>query len=559
VICVSCQAENDDRADTCSRCGATLLSVPRGTLVAGRYEVLSPLGRGGMGMVYKALDRELDETVAIKVLRAELADSPEIARRFRSEIKLARKISHRNVCRIHEYGRDGDLSFIVMEYVQGVDLKRILKEKGGLAPRDAFDVGMQVAHGLEAIHDAGVVHRDLKTTNIMRDAKGVVKLMDFGIAKSYETEGASGATAVGLIVGTPEYMSPEQARGEKLDARSDLYALGIVLFELFTGDVPFHGDTPIATIFKHVQDPPPLDGPRGARLPRAIVPVVAKALSKSREDRFGSAVELADALRQARAATFPEMGETPQPFPTIAGTSALPRPVAATPTPTPAPTPIPHSTPAPMPTAGHKAPPPAARAPVRRPAPPRPTLPWLAAPILLIVVGIVVAAFLLFRPNPVTPSPSPQPTAGAATSPSPTSSPLEVTGTAVAGPGIAASPTPSLAGPSPRVQEPSPTPVATRPSPSPSGRRAEVVSPPPPSPTVEAKGSLQLLVRPWGEVSVDGVNVGTTPLRPVTLTAGVHQVRLAHPDYQAVQRKVMIRPGETTRLEVDFSSDSSPK
>jgi serine/threonine protein kinase len=498
------------------------------------------------------------------MLHRGFSSDPEVAQRFHREAKAASRLNHANSIAVLDFGQaeDGTL-FMAMEYLAGRDLARVIAEEFPLPEARIVRIGAQILSALGEAHARGIIHRDLKPENVMierrRDEPDFVKVLDFGIAKITAGADEPKLTAIGLVCGTPEYMSPEQARGEKLDARSDLYALGIVLFELFTGDVPFHGDTPIATIFKHVQDPPPLDGPRGARLPRAIVPVVAKALSKSREDRFGSAVELADALRQARAATFPEMGETPQPFPTIAGTSALPRPVAAMPTPTPAPTPIPHSTPAPMPTAGHKAPPPAARVPVRRPAPPRPTLPWLAAPILLIVVGIVVAAFLLFRPNPVTPSPSPQPTAGAATSPSPASSPLEVTGTAVAGPGIAASPTPSLAGPSPRVQEPSPTPVATRPSPSPSGRRVEVVPPPPPSPTVEAKGSLQLLVRPWGEVSVDGVNVGTTPLRPVTLTAGVHQVRLAHPDYQAVQRKVMIRPGETTRLEVDFSSDSSPK
>src|SRR5512140_2854663 len=181
--CPSCDAELRADADTCFGCGKNLYALTRGTLLSGRYAILDALGRGGMGVVYKAHDRELDETVALKVLRAEIAQSSEVARRFRNEIRLARRVRHRNVCAIHEYGQHEHLRFIVMEFVAGVDYRQILRAEGPLPAVAALEVAAQVTAGLEAIHEAGIVHRDLKTTNLMRDARGVVRLMDFGIAK----------------------------------------------------------------------------------------------------------------------------------------------------------------------------------------------------------------------------------------------------------------------------------------------------------------------------------------------------------------------------------------
>ena len=303
MICPSCKAPNDDQAEACFTCGRALSALTHGAIIAGRYEVLSHLGRGGMGMVYKAHDRMLDETVAIKVLRAEFANTPEMGQRFRHEIKLARKVSHRNVCRIHEYGEDAGIRYISMEYVEGTDLRQLARERGGcLGHEEGFDVAIQTADGLQAIHDVGIVHRDLKATNIMRDSRGLVRLMDFGIAKieSAERTTATGLTSAGQIMGTPEYMSPEQCLGEKLDHRSDIYALGIVIYEMFAGNVPFRGDTPVATLFKHIQDPVPFEGALAAHIPLAAVPVLRRALAKNRADRFSSASAAADALRRAQ-------------------------------------------------------------------------------------------------------------------------------------------------------------------------------------------------------------------------------------------------------------------
>jgi serine/threonine protein kinase len=276
------------------------MGLGTGALFASRFEILGALGRGGMGMVYRAWDRELGETVAIKVLRPDVAgDSRRVERRFRSEIRLARRVRHRNVCSMYGDGEDGGLRYICMELIEGENLARLARSRHGLPEEDAWDVVLQVADGLRAIHRAGVLHRDLKTANLMRDRDRVVRVMDFGIAKHHVGgTGAQTVTATGALMGTPEYMSPEQLRGEATGFRSDLYSFGIVIYELFTGSLPFRGDTPVATILRQLQDPPNLDVPR---LPPALRPVLRRALAKDPEGRFATADEMRDALRSARA------------------------------------------------------------------------------------------------------------------------------------------------------------------------------------------------------------------------------------------------------------------
>jgi len=256
-----------------------------------------------MGMVYKAFDRELGETVAIKVLRPDVArESGRVEQRFRSEIRLARRVRHRNVCSVYGDGEDRGLLYICMEHVEGENLARAAREAGGLPTEAAWSTTLQVAEGLRAIHEVGVVHRDLKTANLMRDQKGVVRVMDFGIAKQCGAPGGVTVTATGTLMGTPEYMSPEQLRGDDVDFRTDLYSLGVVTYELFTGMLPFQGDTPVATIVRQLHDPPFLDVPA---LPGPLRPVLARALAKDPDDRYPSADDMRRALEGACEAHVP--------------------------------------------------------------------------------------------------------------------------------------------------------------------------------------------------------------------------------------------------------------
>ena len=317
--CPSCRADNDTAARGCFACGApldpVLASLTEGAVFASRYEILGPLGRGGMGMVYKAFDRELGETVAIKVLRPDVArESGRVEQRFRSEIRLARRVRHRNVCSVYGDGEDRGLLYICMEHVEGENLARAAREAGGLPTEAAWSTTLQVADGLRAIHEVGVVHRDLKTANLMRDPKGVVRVMDFGIAKQCGAPGGVTVTATGTLMGTPEYMSPEQLRGDDVDFRTDLYSLGVVTYELFTGMLPFQGDTPVATIVRQLHDPPFLDVPA---LPGPLRPVLARALAKDPVDRYSSADDMRRALEGACEAHVPMAamgpGATPPP------------------------------------------------------------------------------------------------------------------------------------------------------------------------------------------------------------------------------------------------------
>jgi len=319
--CPSCRADNDTDARGCFACGApldpVLASLTEGAVFASRYEILGPLGRGGMGMVYKAFDRELGETVAIKVLRPDVArESGRVEQRFRSEIRLARRVRHRNVCSVYGDGEDRGLLYICMEHVEGENLARAAREAGGLATEAAWSATLQVADGLRAIHEVGVVHRDLKTANLMRDQKGVVRVMDFGIAKQHGAPGGVTVTATGTLMGTPEYMSPEQLRGDDVDFRTDLYSFGVVTYELFTGMLPFQGDTPVATIVRQLHDPPFLDVPA---LPGPLRPVLARALAKDPGDRYPSADDMRRALEGACEAHVPmgAMGPGAPPPPVV--------------------------------------------------------------------------------------------------------------------------------------------------------------------------------------------------------------------------------------------------
>jgi serine/threonine-protein kinase len=258
-----------------------------GGLFAERYEILSILGKGSTGAVYRARDRELDDELALKVLSIE-ADSGAQAERVRQEIRLARQITHPNVVRAYDFGEADGLRFLTMEYVPGTTLRELIDRHHGVELTPALQVAKQICRGLAAVHKAGIVHGDLKPQNVMVMASGVAKLMDFGVARPRARQDAAGV----VVAGTPLYMSPEQAKGAELDDRSDIYSAGVVMFEMFTGQVPFRGRDATEIMAMHLNDPPP--DPRSVRpgLPEPLARIILECLSKHRLQRPASAADL---------------------------------------------------------------------------------------------------------------------------------------------------------------------------------------------------------------------------------------------------------------------------
>jgi len=254
--------------------------------------------------------------VALKLIRADLASNPEILRRFKQELILAREVTHRNVIRIFDLGQAKGFKFITMEFVEGRDLRVVIREKEKLSPEETVRIISQVCRALESAHAAGVVHRDLKPQNIMLDAKDRVYVMDFGIAHSLETPGM---TQTGALMGTPEYMSPEQAKGMKVDPHSDLFALGIIFYEMLTGISPYKAETALATLLKRTQERPQSPAEVDPAIPKAISDVVMKCLEIDRDHRFSSAREILEDLGQEAptsvrtvAPTLPPVIPSPQ-------------------------------------------------------------------------------------------------------------------------------------------------------------------------------------------------------------------------------------------------------
>jgi len=268
-----------------------------GALLDGRYEVKEVLGMGGMGVVYRAFDRELQEPVAIKTLRPEaMSGDPVALERFKQEIRLARKIAHRNVVRTYDLGQVNGMYYLTMEYVEGTSLKQLISSRGKLPMPVTLTIGKQLCRALEVAHAEGVIHRDIKPQNMVVEPSGFLKVMDFGIARLANPPKGKGLTEAGMSIGTPDYMSPEQLSGGELDLRSDLYSAGVVLFECVTGRVPFEAETTWSLIAKHLEEEPPDPRALNAEVPEALARVILKAMGKDRDARFATAAEMHDAL-----------------------------------------------------------------------------------------------------------------------------------------------------------------------------------------------------------------------------------------------------------------------
>lgn len=271
-------------------------ALATGELFANRFEIAEEIGAGGMGTVYRALDRELGEPVALKILRPELVSDGASVERFKREIRLARHISSKHVVRTYDIGECGGVYFLTMEYVHGITVRELLETRGRLGVAPTLAVACQLAYSLAAAHEQGVVHRDIKPENLLLDAAGVLKVMDFGVARP--TGGASGLTEVGLLVGTPSYMAPEQLFGEDFDQRADLYAAGVVLFECLTGRLPFEASSPMALIARVLREPAPAPSSVDPDIPAGVSDVVQRLLAKDPADRTATAADLARVLTQ---------------------------------------------------------------------------------------------------------------------------------------------------------------------------------------------------------------------------------------------------------------------
>jgi eukaryotic-like serine/threonine-protein kinase len=268
-----------------------------GVTFAGRYEVKEILGAGGMGVVYRAFDRELQEPVAIKTLKPEaMVGGSAGLERFKQEIRLARKIAHRNVVRTYDLGEQNGMYYLTMEYVEGTSLKQLIVSRGKLPVAVTLTVGKQICRALEVAHAEGVIHRDIKPQNIVVEPSGFLKVMDFGIARLANPPKGKGLTEAGTSIGTPDYMSPEQLSGAELDPRSDLYSAGVVLFECLTGRVPFEAETTWALVAKHLEEEPPDPRKLNSDVPPSLAAVIVKAMAKDPANRYATATEMHDAL-----------------------------------------------------------------------------------------------------------------------------------------------------------------------------------------------------------------------------------------------------------------------
>lgn len=262
----------------------------------GRYEVLGPAGSGGMAQVYRARDELLGREVALKVLNEKLSSDRSFVERFRREAQNAANLNHPNIVSLYDYGADDGSYFIVMEYIDGKSLSEIIREQGPLLPERAAEITADVARGLGRAHENHLVHRDIKPSNIMITTNGQTKVTDFGIARALSSDAEQTMTQTGMVIGTAAYLSPEQAQGNPVDARSDVYSLGCVLYEMLTGAAPFAGDTPLSIAYKHVREQAARPSEVNSDVPEALDAITLKAMSKNPDNRYETAAEMAEDL-----------------------------------------------------------------------------------------------------------------------------------------------------------------------------------------------------------------------------------------------------------------------
>jgi len=573
-LCGECQREAPQGAVFCAFCGAALgagadtevLGALAGATIAHRYFLESLIGRGGMGDVYRATDLALDRTVVVKLLRRSSGTGEAAVKRFHREARAAAHLSHPSSVALLDSGEtDAGMLYMAMELVPGVTLARLLSECGPLPERRAVSMAAQILAALAEAHGLGIVHRDLKPANVMVDARegeDRVKVLDFGIAIFGETEADARLTQQGQVFGTPAYMSPEQVRGEPLDARSDLYSVGVLLYELLTGKIPFEAATAMELAARHLTDtPPPMADRRpGICVSPELEALVLSALAKARDGRPASA----EAFRSALLACPVREGGAEAASPSLAPTAPLDGKGVAE---------AARRSTGPLPAPGRRRGPPGWRR-------------WTAAVGMAAVAAAGIGALAVARrerpapepaaapsPEEAAPAPVPPPEAAASAVPAAAVEPAAPEPAPAANP---APPPPAVPRKSPPAGASSPsrtTPPPPRPVPAVEARAAEVRTEDAPTgaaarpaapergpeihavrgeldslplpPASSGDGLLAIEASPWAEVSVDGEKLGETP-REVQLAAGVHLVRAVHPELGVREERIAVGAGRRT-------------
>ena len=489
--CYRCHTPVPENSRYCSSCGADvsggggppttsnveLLQERLQRLIEGRYRIERLLGKGGMGAVFLAHDLTLERDVAIKVLPPDVAQDDQIVRRFQQEAKTSAKLDHPNIIPIYRVESEGGLNYFVMKYVAGTSLEDMLEQKQPLPVPEIQRILWEAACALGHAHQRGVVHRDVKPANIMFDHDGRAMLTDFGISKALQA--ATGFTATGMIIGTPHYMAPEQAKGQTVDGRADEYSLGVVGYRMITGELPFAGDSVHTILYKHIFEEPPRAAARRADAPEPLSAAVSRAMSKDPDHRYPTMEEFATAI-------WPEQ---PVAAPTKGRSAARPRPKAAA----DAPTQI---------TGAPTSPLPATRA---KPRPQRSRTGLVIGGVVVVAAG--VGGYLALERG------AEQPPRGAVDT-------VRVRDTV-------------------RVPAPASAPVSTTTVQPKSPRRA--------APNVVSQGSLTIDASPFGEVYIDGTDVGQTPVVEYVVAPGRHAIRIEHHGYRTVSETVQVAGNSTVR------------
>lgn len=502
IECFRCHTPIPENSRFCSSCGADVsagdatstssIDVVRERLqraIEGKYKMERLLGKGGMGAVFLAHDLALDREVAIKVLPPDVAQDEQVVRRFQQEAKTAAKLDHPNIIPIYRVESEGGLHYFVMKYIAGTSLEDLLEKRQPLPVPEIQRILWEAACALGHAHQRGVVHRDVKPANIMFDHDGRVMLTDFGISKALQA--ATGFTATGMIIGTPHYMAPEQAKGAPVDGRADQYSLGVVGYRMITAELPFSGDSVHTIIYKHIYEEPPLASAKRPGIPGTLSGAISRALSKEPDARYPTMEDFATAVWPEQPVASPTRGRGAA-RPRARTTADAPTEITGAPT-----TPLP---------AGRRA--------TTAPAPaPRGRKSRTGAVIGLVVVAAGVGGYLVLngRSTPESKSASPPP---------PVVDTVRIEDT--------------VRVPAQPVANPKPPPARRAAS-----QKTQVTAPPP-APAAEPQGLLTINADPFGEVYVDGVDVGQTPIIEYAVKPGRRTIRIEHPGFKTVTETVQV-------------------